>query len=934
MRTSCYKVIISAILLTAGAVCQAQPEAISRVYTKEHPLVYEDSWDLWPYSFLNEQGEPDGFNIDLIKMLLTELGIDHVIKLKANQEAFNDLKNGKSDLSMGLASGFHGDYGHYSRNAVTLFTQSVVSPTKSPTTIKTFRDLGSNKVYVHKNSLCHYLMKDYGWLNNAILYEDINEAIQKVSNEEQGQIVWNTLSLKWLLHKYQIENLKLTPVDMPHGEYKFMSNDQRLLNQLDSIYTVLNSADQLTAIQNKWFYPERQEKQLPRWFWGLVTGLSLLTILMLFYFINYQMQGRRVKREVNRRNKRLALILETSKIRIWTYDVATKVFTWHNENGKAVYTYTTDEFAHRYHRGDFERLMQTLYQLADKKYENTTLEIKARDTEDGDAQERDFVVALSVLRHDHKGMPTVILGTKRDVTDLRKKQREEKTLQERYNAIFNTSMVDIIFYDKDGYLTDMNQKACQTFQCDYNAIIAERITFSNTMAHRLDGYNFNEGKTYHTSLLIDLDKSREEGRLAKACKRKKRMFYELLLVPLFDDHKQFMGVYSVGRDRTGAINAIIQVKQNISRLSDVNKELTDYVSNINYILKESGMRMLEYSPTSHMLTIYSGIDVVQHAMTQARCMTLVDEHYKKRAMRLLTNMDNRSTNPIDTDIRTTIRERGGKTIHLEFHFVPMQDKTGTVASYFGLCQNITELKATEHQLALETAKAQEVEHAKNSFLKNMSDEIRTPLNAVVDVAKKFGKDHTPEDEELYVHEILDNSDQMLHLTNNVLFLSRLDAHMVEINKQPTDFSLIFEGYCYNGWNNYQQPDVKYIIENPYQQLIIDIDAENLGLVIAKITENAALHTNSGNIRCRYDYVGNRLMISIEDTGDGISPETLNHIFESFVSDTQHGSGLGLSICKKLIEQMGGTIDINSEVGFGTTVWITLPCQASSIKRRK
>ncbi len=934
MNTFYYKFVILIALCTLGPACQAVPEARSRAYTTEHPLIYEDSWDLWPYSFLNEQGEADGYSIELIRMLLDELHIPYIIRLKSNEEAFNDLRDGKSDLRMGLASGLHDEYGRYSQNAVTLFTQSVASPKSKPITIHTLHDLSEHKVIVYKNSLCQHLMEDYGWGDNAIPYADISDIIHKVNDEEEGQIVWNTLSLKWLINKYQLDNLQLSPVDMPHGEYKFMSNDQHLLQQLDSIYTVLYSADRLTAIQNKWFYPERQQKQVPEWFWWLIGGLSLVAALLLFYYINYRIQERHVKAEIARRNKRLSLILETSSIRLWTYDVQTKLFTWHNENGQSVFNYTASEFAHRYHEGDFARLTEALRQVAAQERQDVTLDVKARDTEDGDAQEHDFAITLSVLRHDKAGRPTVILGTKRDITEERRKQREEQALLLRYKAIFETPMADVVYYDKDGYLTDLNQRACMTFQCDHDTIVAEHVTFQDVLAYKLDDFDFTETETYHTTLLMDLDKSRSEGHVASASHRQGCMYYELLLKPVFDDEQQFMGVFALGRDRTAAINSMQQVRQSISRLSEINKELTDYVRNINHILHESGARMVEYSPVSHTLSIFSGIDEMQYAMTQTRCMTLVDDRYKRKAMRLLTNMDNRSTNPIDTDIRLAIRARGGHIIHLEFHFIPIQDATGTVVVYFGLCRNITELKATEQQLALETAKAQEVENAKNSFLKNMSYEIRTPLNAVVGFAEMFEKDHSPEDEAIFVREILDNSDQLLHLINNILFLSRLDAHMIEFNKQTTDFALLFDGCCREGWERYRQPGVNYVVENPYRQLIADIDTTNLRHVIQRLVENAALHTTNGTIRCRYDYVGRRLMITIEDTGVGIAQNVLNHIFERFVSATQHGSGLGLPICKELITQMGGTIEISSEVGLGTTVWLMLPCQATVIKRKK
>ena len=136
----------------------------TRVFTDKSPLIYEDVWDLWPYSFLNDNGEPDGFNVDLIRLIMKELDIPYVIKLKPSSEAFRDLKNGKSDLMLALAVGFHDEFGLYSKNAVTLFTQSVVTPKSKSVEIKAFRDLGKPglKVIVNDSSLCHHLMIDYG----------------------------------------------------------------------------------------------------------------------------------------------------------------------------------------------------------------------------------------------------------------------------------------------------------------------------------------------------------------------------------------------------------------------------------------------------------------------------------------------------------------------------------------------------------------------------------------------------------------------------------------------------------------------------------------------------------------------------------------------------------------------------------------------------
>ncbi|MBR1687082.1 MAG: transporter substrate-binding domain-containing protein [Prevotella sp.] len=931
------KWLLGLLLLVFGALQASAATAPSagqpRIYTKEAPLVYEDTWDLWPYSFLNEKGEPDGYNVDLVRLILKELNIPYIIKMKPRQEALVDLRDGRSDLMLGLAAGFHNEYGKYSQNAVTLFTQSVVGPKNKPIGVQTFKDLSQQQVTVYEGSLCHHLMVDYGWGANAIPSNDIKESIQEISSTGTGQIVWNTLSLKWLLRKYQIDDLQITPVDMPHGEYKFMSNDTRLLNQLDSVYTELSSAEKLRNIQNKWFYPERHEKGIPAWVWYVVGAILLFILTTIFYIINYQIQGRRMTEQIAQRNKRLALVLETCQVRMWTYDIATQVFTWRNENGQPAYTYTSEEFANRYHPGDFKRLLEGLNQIANMEREELTLNIKAKDTEDGDAQERDFFVSLSVL-HRENGKPTVIIGTKRDITEERQQQRQAENRKLQYWALFNTPMLDVTFYDKDGILVNINPKACETFCCNREEIIAEHVSYCDIL--RLPVLSAEELDGFHSTRIIDLDHipTEQHGRKVKAIKRTGTIYYEAMLMPVFDDKHNLMGIFAIGRDNTQAVGSIGEQQASIEQIQAATKELTEYISNINYVLKSAGVRMANYSPDRHTLTIYSKTNEVQHAFTQARCMTLVDDKSKKKAMRMLNNMGNRTTNSIDTDISTVIRVASGNFLHLQFHFIPNYDDAGNVTDYFGMCRDVTEIMATEQQLAQETAKAQEVENTKNSFLKNVSYEIRTPLSAVVGFAELFEAEHASDDEEVFIQQILENSDQLLHLINSILFLSRLDAHMIEINKRPWNFAGSFESYCNTGWSPYKKEGVNYIVENPYQELEVDIDATNLGRVIEQITANAAQNTQRGTIRARYDYIGRRLMISIEDTGNGIPQADINHIFERFVSDSNSGSGLGLPISKELTEQMGGTLEINSEAGLGTTVWITIPCHASVIKRKK
>ena len=939
-KTACYKLswykrammmLLSVHLSLAVGFAQSDT---TRVFSESSPLIYEDVWDLWPYSFLNDNGDPDGFNIDLIRLMMKDLNIPYVIRLKPSSEAYHDLKEGKSDLMLGLAQGFHDEFGMYSKNAVTLFTQSVVTPMNKPVEIKAFRDLGKPglKVIVNDSSLCHHLMIDYGWGANALPDKDIGEAIQRVSAKGEGQIVWNTLSLKWLINRYHIDDLELTPVNMPHGEYKFMSNNQQLLDKLDEAYTRLYTNDKIQPLQDKWFYPERQNMDEPTGMWYLLGGGLLLLVFMVVYVISYRIQDRKIRLENIKRNNRLALILQTSQVHIWTYDIKTNQFSWHNDNGQVAYTYSIEEFSQRYSREDFVSLKSALEKLAetrktDEEEEEKEIELnlRAKDLETipageqslgmgGDTNDRDYHIVLSVLSRDKNGNPSVIIGTKKDVTEEQQLKRldEERTL--RYWSIFYTPILGIILFNKDGRLVNINPKACDIFGCNDEETIEEGIDIHSMF--NIDIQDLEDMDGYQATQTVSDD-----------------MITEFRLMTIHDDAGEMLGVFAFCRDITMSVSSKDQEKEVQKKIDALHDEQRQYDEILNATISDTDIRQVTYSPDSHTLTIYRGTDTIQHALTQTRCMTLVDEQSQRQAMRLLSNMDGYEDKVIEYNIRTSLRSTGGRPLILYFRLEPYYDNNGKVKEYRGMLRDISEMDWIERQMELQSAKVQEVEKTKNSFVKNMVQEIRNPMNAVVEHVAQINDNSSSANEPELCEVIQQNADYLLHIVNNILYLSRLEARMVEINQKPQNFAELFESQCANGWKKFMNADTNYIVENPYEQLTVDIDAENLGHVIEQVTCNAAQHTKRGTVRARYDYIGRRLIISVDDTGEGIPEAELTRI-QSEQGGAHNTKGLGLAITKELVSQIGGTVEISSEEGSGTTIYIMIPCHASVIKRKK
>lgn len=599
---------------------------------------------------------------------------------------------------------------------------------------------------------------------------------------------------------------------------------------------------------------------------------------------------------------------------------------WLSDSGELdTHPFSLEEFGSTYTEDTFSQLKATLDKVAAGQEDNCVTGLKSDEAHDS----REYVVTLTVFRRSGKDVPQVVLGMMDDQTERLLAQRKAKDNMLRYQSIFSTSMVDMTYYDTEGILTNINQKACETFHCDRDQILAERVPFNYALEDPdITLENFEGSYTTH------FIKAANNDSLARSVNISEDSYYEQQLVPLYDAGNRFLGIFGSGRDVTEFVNSYHQLKLSINKLKSAAQDITDYINNINFALHVGGVRLVNYSPQSHLLTIYKEMNVVQLTLTQTRCLYLTEEHSKRIAMRMLNNMDMYTEDTIDVDIDTVVRAASHQTLSLQFHLLPIRNERGEIENYFGLCRDMTAERATERELQREKLKAQEVENVKNVFLRNMSYEIRTPITTVVGFAKLFVEDHDPADEDDFIKEIKDNSTYLLKLVNDILFLSRLDAHMIEFNNSDIDLAYTFEGHCQMGWAKSMKPGVNYVVEVPYEHLVVNIDDANVGHIIEQIAENAAHYTEQGTVKARFDYIGDRLLITIDDTGKGISPEARKTMFERFSSSMgSNSTGLGLPICVELAQQMGGAIYVNSAEGKGTTVWILIPCKATLVEKK-
>ena len=918
--------LLVACHLSLGITHAQQNKDSIVVYNDKRPLIYEDAWDLWPYVFLNENGEPDGYNIDLLKMIFKELDIPYEIRLRPTLEAQKDLKDHKSDLMLRMDADFARHNSSYGRTIVQIFTHSLVKPKGQAVNARNGKELSRYPVIVHDKSFSHYKLMENGWAKEIIPYDDMKEAIQNVSTENNGIILWNSMSLKWLMTKYHTDNLEIIPFDFPYGEYKFFANDQHLLNQLDSVYSILRSNDRLTAIQNKWFYPERQETGIPSWIWDMVKFFTILAVGILVYYTFFKIRERKMTQKINKENQRLSLIMKTSNVMFCTYNVSSQYFTVMDSSGHAERSYSLLEYSHRFDPNDFTNLTDGLRNVIGGKSETVTIQLKEYGNNLIDSN--NYTVTLSVLRRDKHKRPSIIIILKTDTTQDRMRQALIKESMLRYQSLFNSALVDMVYYDADGYISDMNTKALSVIGVDNEEIRRRKISLRDVLG--MKDLDIDKFEYFYATQLY---KSPNDNRALNKMLGKDKLYYELQVMPIYDKFGSRIGFFGTGRNVTESANSYRKLKENSKKLQIVKDNVSTYVHNIDYVLSVGGISLVNYRLDTHTLTVYSEIGHEKYSLTQTRALAFVDSSSEKQALRVLNKMDNRQTGSIIVDVKTCIRRRKDRLpLHLQFNFVPTI-VDGEITEYFGLIRDISEIKAVEEKLAEESVRAQEVETVKNAFLHNMSHEIRTPLNTVVGFSELFEMEHSPEDEAVFINEIKENSASLLKLINDILVLSRLDAGMITLSPQPVDFASIFAGRCSSVWDNHKQPGVEYIVQSPYNQLVVEIDEPNVSMIINKIITNAIQHTKSGSVLARYEYIADRLLVSVEDTGSGIKKENLENIFGRFVTGANNGAGLGLSICHELVHYMGGTIELTSTEGKGTTVWFSIPCKLVEMERK-
>lgn len=245
-----------------------------------------------------------------------------------------------------------------------------------------------------------------------------------------------------------------------------------------------------------------------------------------------------------------------------------------------------------------------------------------------------------------------------------------------------------------------------------------------------------------------------------------------------------------------------------------------------------------------------------------------------------------------------------------------------IIELIGLSIDITELK----EMILAKDKAEALDKLKSAFLANISHEIRTPLNAIVGFSTLLIDIDDIEQREDYISIIQHNNELLLKLISDMLDLSKMEANMFELFNKNIDVKEMSRDVMVL-MKEKETPQLRILFDESSPDISLYGDADRIKQIIFNFINNALKFTTKGYICYGYREVDNNMIqFYVEDTGIGIEPQDIPKAFERFVklNSFVQGTGLGLPICKSLVEQMGGEIGVESQVGVGSRFWFTHP----------
>ena len=486
--------------------------------------------------------------------------------------------------------------------------------------------------------------------------------------------------------------------------------------------------------------------------------------------------------------------------------------------------------------------------------------------------------------------------------------------------IFKYLPIGIELYDMDGVLVDLNDKELEMFHIEKKEDVLGINIFDNPIFPKEMKERLKKNEDADFTFRYDFSKV---GSYYQNTQKQGTIDLVTKVTTLYDSEHQPINYLLINADKTEttvAYNKIQEFEEFFELVGDYAKvgyAHFNILSGHGYAQKSwyRNVGEADETPLSDIFGTYRHF----HPDDRALLIRFLDDARKGLTTQLSKEM-------------RVLREDGTYTwthVNLLVKKYAPQDR---IIEIISINYDITELKRTEEMLVKARDKAEASDRLKSAFLANMSHEIRTPLNAIVGFSSLLTSTENAAEKELYNSLIGHNNKLLLNLINDVIDLSKIESGYLELRPDWVNLTeLLDESVAEYA---HQVPSgVELLTNYPAHDSLVELDKLRIKQILSNFLSNALKNTATGHVEVFYEVDHQSVRIGVKDTGRGIPQNMLEKIFERFekLDSFAQGAGLGLPICKLIVEKMNGRILVDSQLGIGTTFIIELPCRSMLVE---
>ena len=880
-------------------------------YTKDRPLIIVSDWDFQPYEFLNSDGQPAGYNIDVLNLILNRLDIPHKFVMEEWYLAAQMFEHREADIIHALSFVYRGHPYVQSKKYVNYYNLKVARKQGNAPLLSVHHLSKGDTVFLKNNDYAALRLNEMNDSLFNIEYRSPKEALAGIRNGLYKYYIWGEIPLSKKITELQMDSVVLDDIDIPAGELRIIGYDKELVDIIDDEYTRLEQNGELDKIRDKWVHPDRVHDDASPLAIIIIIGLAIIGIISFLLSRLITLRVKKAVRHTGDLNEMMTTALGMGDFFVVEFDLR----KWLLKN---IYSdmlpdegMKPEEFLSRLPQDQAKQVHENNELLIEGKIDNYEMLLNLNMGTKENPFVRDFYGNAIIEFED--GKPSMIIYTAKEVTREFEEERQNQALWNKYQKVFDTNLVAMSFYDKNGYLLDVNEKMkelCEFHDAESEAFfrrlcIQDMPTISGIfdlktrdVLHVCQKLSFLDGKT---------------------------KYLEVRIKPITDESGNLVYIVNTARDATYERENYMELKRHNAELVKTHESINDYERQLGYLLEQSNIFIWYYDPKT---------DTIRYTRSPRR------EGFTETVSEFFEGIIEKNDGEAEMNMRKLIAE--GKPISAIHHYqytpaepnpvwyalngVPLTDSEGNITEYFGIARNITDLMDAQERLKEETARAEDSGRLKAAFLANMTHEIRTPLNAIVGFSDILQMVDTTEERMEFIRIIRNNCDMLLRLINDILEASSM-GQALAIVPTECDLKQVFDDICQTLEQRVSEAGVTFIKDNPYDTFKAKIDKGRIQQVLTNFTTNAVKYTKEGHIKVGYREQDGGIYFYCEDTGAGIPKDKQTAVFERFVklNDFVQGTGLGLSICKSIAERCNGKIGVFSEgEGYGSTFWLWTP----------